>query len=45
LFAEKKGFVLTNYNGKRCCVAHAQAPGFETYSTHWHSLVIQPLES
>jgi hypothetical protein len=43
-FALKKGFLLDSYNGKRCCIAHAQAPGFETYSTGWHSLVIQPLE-
>ncbi len=45
IFAETKNFVIGAYDGKRCCIAHAQAPGFETYSTHWHSLVIQPLES
>jgi hypothetical protein len=44
IFAEKKNFSIGSYNGKRCCIAHAQAPGFETYSTHWHSLLIQPLE-
>lgn len=44
IFAEKKNYVIGNYNGKRSCIAHAQAPGFETYSTGWHSLVIQPLE-
>jgi hypothetical protein len=44
IFAEKKNYTLENYNGRRSCIAHAQAPGFETYSTGWHSLVIQPLD-
>lgn len=44
VFAGKKNFVIGDYNGRRSCIAHAQAPGFETYSTGWHSLVIQPLE-
>ena len=44
VFSLKKNFVIGEYNGKRCCIAHAKAPGFETYSTGWHSLVIQPLE-
>jgi hypothetical protein len=44
IFAEKKNYTLDAYNGQRCCIAHAQAPGFETYSTGWHSLVIQPLD-
>lgn len=45
LFASAKNFVLAAYDGKRCCIAHAQAPGFETYSTKWHSVVIQPLDA
>jgi hypothetical protein len=44
VFAGKKNFVIGEYNGRRSCIAHAQAPGFETYSTGWHSLAIQPLE-
>jgi len=44
VFAGKKNFEMGEYNGRRSCIAHAQAPGFETYSTGWHSLVIQPLE-
>lgn len=43
IFSEKKNFLLGEYNGKHACVAHAQAPGFETYSTGWHSLVIQEM--
>jgi hypothetical protein len=27
--------------GRRILVAHAKAPGFETYSTHWHSVILQ----
>jgi hypothetical protein len=44
LFAEKKNFAKINYNDNLCCFAHARAPGFETYSTGWHSLIIQPLD-
>lgn len=44
LIREKKNFIIADYAGKKSCIAHAQAPGFETYSTGWHSLVIQPLE-
>ncbi len=43
IFAEKKNYVLDRYEGKPACIAHAQAPGFETYSTGWHSLVIQTM--
>jgi hypothetical protein len=44
LFAEKKNFAKIKYNDKLCCFAHARAPGFETYSTGWHSVIIQPLD-
>jgi len=43
ILAERKNFVTDDYRGQKCCIAHAQAPGFETYSTGWHSLVIQPV--
>jgi hypothetical protein len=43
ILAERKNFVTGDYRGQKCCIAHAQAPGFETYSTGWHSLVIQPV--
>jgi hypothetical protein len=42
VFNQKKAFFVTEYQGKQCCVAHARAPGFETYSTGWFSLIIQP---
>ncbi|HEY4232549.1 MAG TPA: methyl-accepting chemotaxis protein [Lacipirellulaceae bacterium] len=42
VFNQKKAFFVTNYQGKKSCVGHARAPGFETYSTGWFSLIIQP---
>jgi len=43
LFAEEKNFAMREIHGKQFCVAHARAPGFETYSTGWHSVLIQPV--
>lgn len=43
LLAEKKGFVITNYENNECCIAHAFSPGYETYSSGWHSMIIQKL--
>lgn len=45
VFAEKKGFTLGTYEGAACCVAHARSPGYETYATGWHSLLIQKLNT
>lgn len=42
VFARKKGFFTTRFQGRECCIGFAKAPGFETYSTGWYSLVIQP---
>lgn len=44
LFRSRKGFILTRYNNSDCCIAHAAAPGYETYTTGWHSLIIQTLQ-
>ena len=43
LFNDKKGFVIDKYNDSKCCIGHATAPGYETYTTGWHSLIIQKL--
>lgn len=43
LFEKKKGFVLTDYRGGPAMVAHAFSRGFETYSTGWHSVIVQSL--
>ena len=45
LFREKKAFIIEQFNGKESCIAHALSPGYETYSTGWHSLIIQDIES
>ncbi|MEM9420566.1 MAG: cache domain-containing protein [Planctomycetota bacterium] len=36
-------FVMENYDGKPSVIAHAYAPGYEGYSTGFHSLLIQKL--
>jgi hypothetical protein len=41
VLAEDKGYYITDFKGQPSCVAHAKAPGFETYSTGWYSLIIQ----
>ena len=38
-----KDFYLATIGETLWCIGHAQAPGFETYSTGWHSLVMQPV--
>lgn len=43
LFGEKKNYIFTEYAGIQCCIGHALSPGFENYSTGWHSVIIQKL--
>lgn len=38
-----KGFFLAKIDNQMMCVGHAKAPGFETYSTGWLSVVMQPV--
>jgi hypothetical protein len=40
LFSEPKNFAMVEMHGQKVCIAHAQSPGFETYKTGWHSLLI-----
>ena len=40
-----KGFVITRLGSEDCCIAHAASPGYETYATGWHSLIIQRLRA
>jgi hypothetical protein len=44
LLSDKKGFVMTDYENSETCIAHALSPGYETYSSGWHSLIIQKLK-
>lgn len=41
LFAIKKGHLVRDFNGKPHILAHALSPGYETYATGWHSLILQ----
>lgn len=43
LFDQKKTSTLCQVGARDCLVAHAQSPGFETYRTGWHSLIIEQL--
>jgi hypothetical protein len=43
LFAQKKASRLAAFGAGRALIAHAQSPGFETYRTGWHSLIIEEL--
>jgi hypothetical protein len=44
LQAHAKHFTTAEHDGRKCCIAYAKAPGFETYSTGWRSVIIQPAE-
>jgi len=44
LFDTKKSHLVVQYRGEPTLIAHAFSPGFETYATGWHSLIIQKLE-
>lgn len=44
LFAQKKGTATVKLGGETTLVAHAQSPGFETYRTGWHSLILQKMK-
>ncbi|TVQ64540.1 MAG: chemotaxis protein, partial [Balneolaceae bacterium] len=41
LFAQERGYMQTEVSGKGVLVAHAQSPGYETYKSGWHSVIIQ----
>lgn len=41
LLGRKKGVVMHTIGTKKYVLAHAPAPGFETYTTGWHSLIVQ----
>jgi len=43
LFGKKKHSEVVQIDGKPTLVAHAQSPGFETYRTGWHSLILEQL--
>jgi len=44
LFNTSRGFILEDYKGKRCIIAHALSQGYENYRSNFHSLLIQPIQ-
>ncbi len=43
-FSKPRHFVEGRYQGKDAVIAHAAAPGYEGYSTGWHSVIVQTHE-
>jgi hypothetical protein len=43
LFGERYGALTTRLDGRDVSIAHAASPGYETYRTGWHSLLIRRL--
>ena len=43
LFDRRKASLVAQLGAGRALIAHAQSPGFETYRTGWHSLIIEEL--
>jgi len=41
LFHGKRGVVATQVDGRSVLVCHAASPGFETYRTGWHALLLR----
>lgn len=41
--SSRKGFTKVKVNGQPHCLAFADSPGYETYSTGWKSLILQPV--
>ncbi len=44
LFKEAKTCRSTALGRTECLIAHAQSPGFETYKTGWHSVIIERMK-
>jgi hypothetical protein len=45
ILLQGKGFTISEHHGAPTLFAVATAPGYETYSTGWHSIIIQTLNS
>ncbi len=43
IFGQKQAYAELNIAGRRYLTGHGLSPGFETYSTGWHSVVMQEL--
>ncbi len=45
LFKIKKGQIISDYERAPHIFAHALSPGYETYATGWHSVIIQRVDT
>ncbi|HYG07971.1 MAG TPA: cache domain-containing protein [Stenotrophomonas sp.] len=43
LMQQARAAVVVEYGGRPHCIAHAASPGYETYRTGWHSLILQAI--
>jgi hypothetical protein len=41
LFRGRRGVVTTRLGGRQVMVCHAASPGYETYRTGWHALLVR----
>ncbi len=39
----RKGFSIGLVDGEKHCIGYAKAPGYESFTTGWNSLIIQPM--
>lgn len=44
LFRSPRDYTIDIVENRKVCIGHAISPGFETYRTGWHSLLIQDLD-
>ena len=44
LFEKNKGYIVEDFRSNNCCIAHALSPGYQTYATGWHSIIVQKLK-
>lgn len=40
---DRKGFSTALIDGEQHCIGYAKAPGYESFTTGWNSLIIQPM--
>ena len=44
LFAQPRGAIDISINGRTHCLAQAASPGYETYCTGWHCVILQGVD-
>jgi hypothetical protein len=44
LLSQARSSAVVRRQGRPVCIAHAASPGYETYRTGWHSLILQDVQ-